>query len=208
MSISTYKRIINGETKDISVYTVYLACKLCSISFCELIASDDLRKSCVRVSGQLSPASRRFVEMIADFECEFIKTTPNHEDYTTLMIPVGNLKDGMTWDSCSVEKINIAPYRELLKNDICCALEITSDHFRPAFIKGDILLLGNDSPVDGDVCIMLNKSTGKAHLRKYSKQDSIITLTPLNGQAAEIRIHLDDLDKWDLFGIVLTKMRT
>ena len=56
-----------------------------------------------------SPTQLHFIESLVQFEFDFarnLETVPSvsREDYTTMIIPSGNMHDGMVYDSCSLEK--------------------------------------------------------------------------------------------------------
>jgi len=113
MSLSSYKRLANGDTGKVDVYTVYKLSQLTGKMFYELCGeSSDLFQTYDRMRN-LSPTQLHFIESLVQFEFDFarnLETVPSvsREDYTTMIIPSGNMHDGMVYDSCSLEKINIS----------------------------------------------------------------------------------------------------
>lgn len=109
MSLSSYKRLANGDTGKVDVYTVYKLSQLTGKMFYELCGeSSDLFQTYDRMRN-LSPTQLHFIESLVQFEFDFarnLETVPSvsREDYTTMIIPSGNMHDGMVYDSCSLEK--------------------------------------------------------------------------------------------------------
>ena len=53
------------------------------------------------------PSQQRFINGVIDFEKEFsqnLKDNESADDYVTMIIPSGDMQDGMIYDSCSLEK--------------------------------------------------------------------------------------------------------
>lgn len=212
ISVSTYKKLIAGETSKVDLYTAYRAhnftgkwaFELCGCVSTELMqVASKLRR--------LTPSQLRFVAGVIDLELSFLGQLPVEieDDYVNLLTPTGNLEDGMIWDSMNIEKLNIAPYRKLFGARLQCAMRITSDHLRPVYCDGDILLLSQSAPRDGDTGIFINKEKRQAYIRKFCQSDPC-TLKPLNGYGLTFTLYnsdSDDSDKWVNFGQVLSKIR-
>lgn len=142
---------------------------------------------------------------------EIWKPVPSvsREDYTTMIIPSGNMHDGMVYDSCSLEKINISGYRKRYGNQIDCALLVTSDHMSPVYHTNDILLIARDPIRDGDTGIFINKVTGLLYIRRLRQTDPW-RLEPLTyyGQTFYIDSNnASEMSHWIIFGHVISKTR-
>lgn len=212
MSISRYKKLIAGETAKIDLYTAYQVHKFTGKWLFELCGcnASDLMQTVSKLK-YLMPSQLRFISGIIDLELAFLgHTSPEGEaDYVNLLTPTGNLEDGMIWDSMNVEKLNIAPYRRLFGTSLQCAMKVTSNHLRPVYHAGDILLLSQTAPRDGDTGIFINKKEGHAYIRKFY-QTNPCTLEPLNGYGLTFTINnldSDDKNEWVNFAHVLTKIR-
>lgn len=212
MSVSSYKRLIAGETSKIDIYTAYRTCLLTEKSFFELCKDNtsSLLETVAKLR-HLAPCQLRSVSGLIDFEANFQIENPsaNLEDYVNLLTPTGDAYDGMILDSVNIEKINIAAYRKWFGSDLHCAIRITSNHFSPVYHMNDILLISQTAPRDGDTGIFINKENGRAYLRRY-RQTNPCMLEPLMGYGNTFLIDTDDhneMDKWIKFGRVLSKMR-
>lgn len=211
MSLSGYKKLIAGETAKIDIYLAYRVCSLTGKWFYELCRDehspyyDIMNKVRALTASQL-----RFISGIIDFEIQFHnKVRDGIEDYVSILIPTGDEKDGMILDSANIEKLNVAPYRKWFGSELHCAIKITSDHLAPAYHMGDVLLISNTAPRDGDTGIFINRDNGRAYLRKYRQTDPAM-LEPIVGYGRTFVIDSRDhkeVDKWIKFGRVLSKIR-
>lgn len=209
-SLSGYKKMIGGETSKIDVYLSYLLYDLTGKFVFEFFGDQSPYADTVSKLRDLSPSQYAFIDAIIDFERDFKNNNPcNHEDYITVMVPTGNVEDGMIWDSVNFEKVNIAPYRKKFGNQINCGIRINSNHFSPVYHKNDILLVCKRAPRDGDTGIFINKETGLAYLRRFRQTNPTI-LEPLNEQGVAIEIDSydsEEINRWIKFGYVITKVR-
>ena len=96
MSLSSYKRLANGDTGKVDVYTVYKLSQLTGKMFYELCGeSSDLFQTYDRMRN-LSPTQLHFIESLVQFEFDFarnLETVPSvsREETCTMewcMIPV------------------------------------------------------------------------------------------------------------------------
>mgnify|MGYP001364871623 FL=1 len=144
MSLSTYKRIINGEISKLDFFIFYQLYQLTGKFAFELCKYGDLLSDTVASMRRLSQPQLRTIRGFVDFEDHFARSLnadQNSTDYTTLIIPSGCMHDGMIYDSCSLGKINIASYRRRFHDKIDCAILITTNHLNPTYNVNDILFL-------------------------------------------------------------------
>lgn len=213
MSLSSYKRILSGETNKIDLYTAYLLTSLTGKQPAELCGLLDPLQRARSAMGDLSQSQLRFVDGIIHFELQFskdLKTGESIDDYVTLLIPTGNMQDGMYLDSCSLKKVNVAQYRKRYGDAIDCAIQITSNHLHPAYVKNDILLISRTPIRDGDTGIFIHRPSGLAYIRKM-QQSSPCILEPVSMFGRTFTIdsnNKEELSQWIKFGRVITKMRS
>ena len=119
MSLSTYKRIANGESSRIDIYTAYLIYKLTGRFSCELTGFNDDVINLVKRIKKLSKNQRILIDSIIDTELALsaYKDESSHtEDLISVLIPTGNMTDGMILDSYNVlmfqitEKPSVMPF--------------------------------------------------------------------------------------------------
>lgn len=209
LSLSAYKRIITGTTERIDLYLIYRLYELTgklAYEFTEV--SDEYLDIKKKIMG-LSPSQLSYIGALVDFEHAFASSHEDYEDYVTVYIPTGNMEDGMVYDSANVEKVNVVDYRRKYGSQISCGIRITSNHLRPVYNKGDVILIARRAIRDGDTGIFINKETGCAYLRKFY-QTSPCRLEPVNDFGEVFYVDSDDeksMDKWIKFGVVIAKLR-
>lgn len=213
MSLSSYKRIINNETNKIDLYTLYLLSQLTGKQGEELCGILTPLQRARSAMGDLSQPQLKFVSAVIQFELQFSKTLRSGEmtdDFVTLMIPTGNMQDGMQFDSCILKKVNVSTYRGRYGEAIDCAIQITSNHLHPTYVRNDVLLVSRTPIRDGDTGVFINTATGLAYIRIFHKS-SICLLEPVSSSGHTFTIdpgNRADMDRWIKFGRVITKMRS
>ena len=160
---------------------------------------------------RLTPSQLYFISDIIDFELSFLRQSSEEalEDYINLIVPTGNMEDGMIWDSMQIEKINIARYRKSFGSNLHCALRITSNNLHPVYNMEDILLISKKAPRDGDTVLLVNTERNRAYIRRLHLSNTWI-LSPLNNFGVTFQIDVEnkeEMSKWIIFGHVLAKTR-
>ena len=164
MSLSTYKRIANGESSIIDTELALSAYK---------------------------------------------DESSHTEDLISVLIPTGNMTDGMILDSYNVEKLDVSNYRKAFGDALHIGIRITSNHLHPVYNKGDILLISRNPIRDGDTGIFINAQNKRAYIRKLHQKNPC-ELTPINNYGETFYVdsdNVDDMSKWIKFGHVLCKVR-
>lgn len=212
MSLSNYKKIIAGETMKIDFYMAHLIYDLTGKLLFEMCGDTSPEIEIFKKVRKLSPQQMGFVEGIIDFEIEMAEKSEQDmekiEDEITVLIPTGNLEDGMIWDSANVEKVNVSAYKKKFP-DIQCGIRITSNHLHPVYNRGDILLISKRAPRDGDTGIFVNKENGRAYIRRYHQKDMCL-LESINDYGETFIVdpnNVSEMAKWIKFGCVVTKIR-
>lgn len=156
MSVSNYKKLIAGQYRRPNLFLAQRLYELTGKLLFEFFDFDSPKLNAISKFMKLSDTQRSFIEGIIDFELAFSTSKEeNTDDYLTVLIPTGNCKDGMIWDSANVRKVNIAPYRKRYGSQINAGVEVTSNHLTPVYHMGDILLISRRPPRDGDTTIFL-----------------------------------------------------
>ena len=195
MSLSTYKRIANGESSRIDIYTAYLIYKLTGRFSCELTGFNDDVINLVKRIKKLSKNQRILIDSIIDTELALSA----YKDET----------DGMILDSYNVEKLDVSNYRKAFGDALHIGIRITSNHLHPVYNKGDILLISRNPIRDGDTGIFINAQNKRAYIRKLHQKNPC-ELTPINNYGETFYVdsdNVDDMSKWIKFGHVLCKVR-
>lgn len=213
MSLSSYKRILTGETTRIEIYTVHLLYRLTNRLGFELGDEHDPYLDVFQHMRRLSAPQLRTISSLIDFELAFTEdllSNEREEDYITVLVPTGSMEDGMIYDSYATEKINIASYRKRYGDLLDIGIRITSDHLNPVYHENDILLVCQQPIRDGNTGIFFDKETGLLYARRF-RQGRPLKLEPVNGYGKPIYIdssNRKEADRWTHIGYVVTKMRS
>ena len=201
LSVSTYKRIISGESNKVDIYTLYLLCNLTNKFTFEIMGGDAPFLDTAARLRDLSSAQLNFVHDIITFEVDFANSqkkiknpATDIDDYVTVITLTGDMEDGMIFDSFNVAKEYLPQYRKM---------------FGPVYHKDDILLISKTPIRDGDIGVFIDKETNRTYIRKFH-QTSPCILEPLNDYGETFTVDSDnptEMDKWIKFGKVLTKVR-
>lgn len=211
MSLSSYKRLINRDTSKIDLMTAFKMYELTGKMAFELGEQSNSELKVISKLKQLSPRQLKFIDSIIDFEMFFANNLIDNsiEDYISVIVPTGDMHDGMIYDSATVEKYNLKNIRLRLKDEIHYGLKITSNHLHPAYNLDDILLISKAPIRDGDIGIFLNNYTQRVYIRKF-RQTSPCTLEPINDYGQTYTVDSNnktDMDKWSKLGKVVSKIR-
>ena len=173
--------------------------------------NDDVINLVKRIK-KLSKSQRILIDSIIDTELALsaYKDESCHtEDLISVLIPTGNMTDGMILDSYNVEKLDVSNYRKAFGDALHIGIRITSNHLHPVYNKGDILLISRNPIRDGDTGIFINAQNKRAYIRKLHQKNPC-ELTPINNYGETFYVdsdNVDDMSKWIKFGHVLCKVR-
>ena len=213
ISLSTYKRIANGESSRIDIYTAYLIYKLTGRFSCELTGFNDDVIDLVKRIKKLSKNQRIFIDSIIDTELAlsaYKDEGSEKEDLISVLIPTGNMADGMILDSYNVEKLDVSNYRKAFGDALHIGIRITSNHLHPVYFLNDILLISRQPIRDGDTGVFINKATGLAYIRRF-RQTNPCRLEPICHYGTPFLIDSNnaaEMSHWIKFGYVVTKIRS
>lgn len=216
------KKLVNGKISNPSICSLVKLSNAFECSIDSLISEpndgwknvleDDQRSATtsytdifdLHVLPHLPKRSIQLLNAIAQFELQLTRRSLSEKQhYISVIVPTSHVKDGMLFDSCYLETINIASYGEEYKNLAICGLKITNKSFHPAYLQDDILLIARDRhPSYGETGVFLFDN--KAYLRKYI-YGTPSQLLPVNGVG--LPIVAETLEDWYVFGRVLTVIR-
>lgn len=222
VSLPTYKRLIAREGAKIDFMSAMKISTLLKEPLKSLCGYEIKDYEIYQKLQFLQPRERRFISALVDFDItyqKYLDTYSNDSDDISVLIPTGNLEDGMILDAFSVEKIDISPLRgKSYYDSIDCGIKVTSNHYHPAYNVGDTLLISRTAPRSGDVGIFIDVESGRTYIRKFEENQDYCMLRPIHGFKSELtygiegkafkvkRNDLSDLGKWVKFGVVLTKI--
>lgn len=213
VSLSSYKNIIKGLSVTIPAHMAYRAYELTGdfyFNTSENSSPDiDFFMTFKKLPSWRKNIVRTFMSLELEMSEEGESVPEEKKDDCVLYIPTGNMEDGMFYDSSSTMKISVGRYQGICHGQIDCALKITSNSLYPVYSRGDILLIHQQHPRDGDTAVVINRQTKRFYIRRFSQSDTW-TLESLNtsGKAITLERHNNEyLNNWIMFGYILMKMR-
>ena len=215
ISLSKYKILIsNPYESNIDIFLAHQIQKLTGKTVRELCGDELPELTMIKRFRELPKHRQDAIKYIIEIEHQLPRDSATsgqdkEEDCVTCFVPTGNMEDGMVLDSRDFKTVNISEFKRNSVERVDCAIEITSNHLHPVYVKGDVLLVSKRAPRDGDVGIFILKETRQMFIREF-KQTNPCELRPINGYGETIYVDSNnpkDMDKWIKFGTVLTTMR-
>lgn len=206
VSLSTYKRMINGDVAKCDLYTAYKLFQVTGKYFVEFADKNNHITGYMQKVRNLSKSQLTFVKSIIDFEYNFRMSSEETDEFISVLILTGDMEDGMIYDSANVVKMR---YKSVLSSNIICGIQVTSNHLHPVYNTGDVILISKQPIRDGDVGVFINKESRRAYLRKFL-QRSPCELIPINDYGETFYVdpfNKNDMDRWIKYGKVISKIR-
>lgn len=203
MSMSGYKKMIGGETSSVSLYTAYQVERISGVPIVRLLGMENADRALVDQYQSLSERQKRYMRMLLDLE---VRQHPKGEEeaFCTLLCPVGPMEDGMEFDGFRKEQIHVGEQGTWYGNRLLFAMQITGHYFSPAYLEGDVLLVGNDrEPRPGEAGLFLHE--GKVYIRRLMKTNPLV-LEPVAARGREIVVEGEEQKNWYKIGYVLRKL--
>ena len=195
------KKIVGGKINNPTIYSLS---KICQALDCSL---DYLLKNKPSYDLNLQtfpPRVSTLLTEIANFEIYLSKRNTNpHNNLITTLVPTGTIRDGMLFDSFTLDSVDISEYTIDVGNIAMCGLKVLGDELSPTYINGDILLIARDRfPLDGEIGIFIIGN--KSYIRQYFAGNPIC-LNALNNVTDSITVN--NIDDIHFFGRILTIVR-
>lgn len=207
MSLPGYRKMVAGLTESISLWTAHLASKEFGILIPTLYGSTDYKN---QVANELCQAPENEVQRVQGYLEYYrkIRSVIEKNNHCGKLIEVytfsGYMKDGMDLDSRIIETKGIP---EIYSNKVIRAVKITDNTLAPLYVKGDVILLGEDMPRSGEAGVFLNMRTLKLYFRKLIVANERYELHSLNGRSAPIYFEHSERREWYDYGPIIRHIR-
>lgn len=205
LSEDTLRSVIYGDSRDIKLSTLIKIADVLKSSIDELIDRKYYSHEEYKLFSEihtLPKSSLDVIHTIVKLERHCLLTKSKSGKYTVpLLIPTGNIKDGMYYNGSTYDTLDISEYPRDLRDSISFALKITTNNFSPIYSVNDILLVTTKHrPEYYDIIIYINKS-GKLFIRKYTE----LSLESINGFGNIILTK--DISNYTPLGVILKVVR-
>lgn len=201
ISEDTLRSIIYGKSQDIKLSSILkiahvLDCSLDSLIGRSLYSIQE--ENIIKQLRNLSEHSLRTVQVLIDLEEKTtLQNSSTDKETISVFLPVGNMKDGIFYDTSRFESLDITNYPQELKNKIAFGIKIISSHFEPVYFMNDILLLSlENAPEVNDIVLSVNNE-GRIFLRKLTP----FGLEPINRFGK--KIPANEMNNYTTLGVVL-----
>lgn len=205
LSEDTLRSILYGRSKDIRLSTIIKVADVLNLSLDEMVGRSIYSmqgEKLVRQIQSLPAHSLCAIQALIDLESNACtKSSATGKDYISVFVPTGNIQDGLFYDSCNFQSINLSQYPKDLKVAADFGFKITTSNFEPIYFMEDILLLSQkQKPNYNDTVLYLNQA-GQIYLRKYLP----LGLEPIGKFGEEIPA--EEIPHYTPIGIVLKVVR-
>lgn len=205
LSEDTLRSVIYGRSQDIRLSTIVKIADVLNCTVDELIDRNFYPKEIQDITNRLCrlpPRSIKSIHFMLDLEEHLVlKNSRLGTMKIPVILPIGNEKDGMFYDTCQFEYLDISEIPQTIQNTIDIGLKITTGNFAPVYFPKDILLLSAKRvPVPHDIVLYCDPD-GRLFLRKKTETG----LMPVNGIGKYIPVF--EASHYHVLGIVIRTVR-
>lgn len=208
---STYRRIVNHETEKIDLAVALALAKLSNKLIFEFTNEKlDSKQQLLADINQLNSQAIHDVENFVKFRKHLQYDTNDNKSKKIIPLyrPLASLEDGMIFNSLEYDDLDVSHVPDFLKQQVDCAVLITSNHLHPAYHLNDILLIAQRPPKNNDIGIFVHREEQRLYFREF-KMTSPRQLVPIADTGRLITVNendYDDMNQWIKFGVVLSKL--
>ncbi|MGN0374868.1 MAG: S24 family peptidase [Butyrivibrio sp.] len=203
LSVETVKNVYYGKTPDPKVSTVLKMSDAlqtsvnCLMGHCEHTVEERAILQHYRMCGNYG---KSLIELVAKYEALTAKEEREAADRHRIpcLIAVGNLNEGIEYDSSKVEEI------ETTVKDAYVGIELTTNDFVPVYCKGDVILLANRFPKSEEYAVFYKG--GKAYIRQFIDEGKSYRLKSIHNMF-EDRV-FQRMDQIEYIGTCIGVIRT
>ena len=209
ISISTYKNIVSGKTKNLDIFLAFKIYELTGKPVHELLGYSPKEFEVLHKYRKLTDRQRAYILDKMDFEIAMQTLETEPKNMLDVLVLTGDLKDGMILDSSHEERVYCPEYIQKYGETLHCGIRITSNNLHPVYVKGDIICISKRPPRNGETLVVIHKPTGRAYIRRYV-QGNMTKLKPINGLGDVIEVDpnsFEDMNQWVKFGVVIAVLR-
>ncbi|MDD7738572.1 MAG: helix-turn-helix transcriptional regulator [Fusicatenibacter sp.] len=181
--VETIRNIYYQKVTDVKLSTASKLAAALNMSLDRLAGKSTLteeEQNLIDHFRQCGIHGKGIISLIAKFEA----TAAVHErnakgkHFVPRLIPVGHVEDGIVYNTCVTEELEISEEKAFL------AIDITTNNFAPAYCLGDIILLENRFPKDHERAVFFDGV--RAYFRLFLHEDNKYTLKCLNGRGQDM----------------------
>ncbi len=189
LPLETIKNIYYGKTADPKVSTVLSIANAtgrsmnCLMGQCPHTPQEKLILRNYRSCG---PHGKSLIELIAKYEAGTVKNERESTDKHLIpcLLPHGDIHKGIIYDTCETIEI------ETTTPEAYIAIKMSSNDLVPKYCKGDVILLENRFPTNGEYAAFFRND--RVYIRKYIEENGFYRLKCLHNRSTDIIVRRMD----------------
>ncbi len=186
--LETIRNIYYGKVTDPKVSTMMSISEVLQVSVNYLMGKglySPEEQLLVRTYRKCGVHGKSIVNLVAKYEANIsqIERESREKHKIPCLVPM-KIKDGFNYVNNDVAEV------ETTEKEAYTAIKISSHAFAPVFCKGDIVLIADRFPEEGEKGVFVLE--GKGYIRQFVETETGYTLKSLNGREKDI--HLKRLD--------------
>ncbi len=205
LSEDTLRSIIYGKSQDIKLSTIIKIANVLQCPLDDLIGRTIYPKEVTEIATRLCYLPKRSlktINLLLDLEENtLLQKSTEGKDILPILIPTGNMKDGMFYDNCLYEELDISEYPESLKKVTDFGIKLMTQNYEPIYFQNDILLISRKHLPEYNDTVIYVDHNGKLYLRKLLESG----LEPINGFGKTIPIQ--KRNHYKALGIVIKAIK-
>jgi len=183
LPLETIRNIYYGKTPDPKVSTVLAIAEATGHSMNCLMGKcphTPAEKVILRNYRSCGPHGKAIIELIAKYEAGSVKSEREAFDKHMIpcLLPHGDIHKGIIYDTCETVEI------ETSTPEAYIAIQMTSNDLAPKFCKGDVILLENRFPANGEYSAFFRGD--RVYIRKFIEEDKQYRLKCLHNHDTDI----------------------
>ena len=200
--LETMRNLYYGKTKDPHVSTALAIAKVFNVTVNRLMGERYYTKQeekLLRNFRRCENHGKSMIMLVSNFEAdmtEYEKEAKN-KHRVSCITPLASIYDGLKYDSGNIENI------ETDNPDAFMGIRCTSNRFAPIYCKGDIVLLADRYPNNGETAIFMKEEL--LYCRQYIEHDNGYTLKSLNGKQCDFKFKR--MDQMECIGTCIGVIR-
>ena len=203
LPLETVKNIFYGKTTDPKVSTILQMSNALHMSVNELMgcySNSKEERAVIQYYRTCGRHGKSIIELVAKYEAVTVKAERESlkKHKIPCLVPHGNINEGIIYDRCETVEIETAV------DAAFTAIKVTTNDLVPVYFKGDIILLANYFPANGE-CGVFYKDT-KSYIRKYIEEEGQYRLKCLHKTGKDIVVK--SLDQIEYIGTCIGVLRT
>ena len=200
--LETMRNLYYGKTKDPHVSTALAIARVFDITVNRLCGERYFTKQeqkMIRNFRQCGNHGKSLIMHISNLEADMAKyeKEAKNKHSVACITPLASVYDGLKYDSGKIKHI------ETDNLDAYLGVECTSNRFAPIYCKGDIVLLEDRYPNNGETAIFMKEDL--IYCRQYIEHDNGYTLKSLNGKQCDFEFKR--MDQMECIGTCIGVIR-